>query len=207
MIRKEILQDLDGDDLTPPPYWIMMRLPPSAPPGLEATLMPDPGPGEVPAAAAAPPPALPEFVEPPFWQAPILVAGASGQPFQDPAPAKPPKLYPPLAVSTDRKGREMLELSRDCALPESWREQKRTDKRFAMLAATLGNLLCPRDRTVLQPVPTETPAPLQPTSVPGGEVLATGRMNALRQGRKRKLLQLWGLLTWKFNRASRAQRY
>ena len=76
-----------------------------------------------------------------------------------------------------------------------------------MLAATLGNLLCPRDRTVLQPVPTETPAPLQPTSVPGGEVLATGRMNALRQGRKRKLLQLWGLLTWKFNRASRAQRY
>ena len=84
--------------------------------------MPDPGPGEVPAAAAAPPPALPEFVEPPFWQARILVAGASGQPFQDPAPAKPPKLYPPLAVSTDRKGREMLELSRDCALPESQRE-------------------------------------------------------------------------------------
>ena len=167
--------------------------------------MPDPGPGEVPAAAAAPPPALPEFIELPFWQAPILVAGASGQPFQDPAPAKPHKLYPPLAVSTDRKGREMLELSRDCALPESQRERKRTDKRFAMLAATLGNLLCSRDRTVLQPVPTETPAPLQPTSVPGGEVLATGRMNALRQGRKRKLLQLWGLLAWKLNRAAGAQ--
>ena len=56
-----------------------------------------------------------------------------------------------------------MELSRDCALPEPWRERKRTDKRFAMLAAALGksisgppeNLLCPRDRTVLQPVPTK----------------------------------------------------
>ena len=94
---------------------------------------------------------------------------ASGQHFQDPAPAKPPKLYPPLLVSTDKKGRETLELSRDCTLPESWRERKRTDKRFAMLAAALGksisgppeNLLCPRDRTVLQPVPTEAPARLQ----------------------------------------------
>ena len=46
-----------------------------------------------------------------------------------------------------------------------------------------------------------------PTSVPGAELLATGRMNALRQGRKRKLLQLWGLLTWKLNRAAGAQRY
>ena len=27
MIKKEILQDLDGDDLTPPPYWIMKLLP------------------------------------------------------------------------------------------------------------------------------------------------------------------------------------
>ena len=45
--KKEILQDLDGDDLTPPPYWIMADLPPSAPPGLEAALMPNPGPGEV----------------------------------------------------------------------------------------------------------------------------------------------------------------
>ena len=46
MIKKEILQDLDGDDLTPPPCWIMTRLPPSAPPRLKAALMPDPGPGE-----------------------------------------------------------------------------------------------------------------------------------------------------------------
>ena len=130
MIKKEILQDLDRDDLTPPPCWIMTRLPPSASPGREAALMPHPGPGEVPAAAAAPPPALLEFVEPPFGQAPIPVTEASGQHFQDPAPAEPPKLYLPLPVSTDKKGRETLELSRDCALPESRRERKRTDKRF-----------------------------------------------------------------------------
>ena len=36
MIKKEILQDLDGDDLPPPQYWIMTHLPPSAPPGPEA---------------------------------------------------------------------------------------------------------------------------------------------------------------------------
>ena len=66
MIKKEILQDLDGDDLPPLPYWIMTPLPPSAPPGLEAASMPDPGPGEVPAAATALPPALPEFIKPQF---------------------------------------------------------------------------------------------------------------------------------------------
>ena len=95
---------------------------------------------------------------------------ASGQHFQDPAPAKLPKLYRSLRVSTDKKGRETLELSRDYALSESWREQeqKRTDKRFAMLAATLGKpisgppekLLCPRDRKVLQPVPGEALGPI-----------------------------------------------
>ena len=122
MIKKEILQDLDGDDLTPPPYWIMTRLPLSAPPGPEAALMPDPGPGEVPAAATPIPPALLEFVELPFWWTPIPVTEASGQHFQDLAPAEPPKLYPPLLVSIDEKGRETLELSRDCTLPESWRE-------------------------------------------------------------------------------------
>ena len=95
--------------------------------------MPSPGPGEVPAAAAAPLPALPEF-----GRAPFPMAEASGQRFQDPAPAEPPKLYPPLPVSTVRKRRETLELSRDCALPESRRERKRTDKRFAMLTAALG---------------------------------------------------------------------
>ena len=45
--------------------------------------MPDPRPGEVPAAAAAPPPALPEVVELPARRAPIPVAEASGQHFQD----------------------------------------------------------------------------------------------------------------------------
>ena len=65
----------------------------------------DPGPGEVPAAAAALPPALPEFIELPFWQAPIPVTEASSQYFQDPAPAELPKLYSPLPVSTDRKGK------------------------------------------------------------------------------------------------------
>ena len=66
MIKKEILQDLDGDDLTTPPYWIMTHLLSSAPPGTEATLMPEPGPGEVPAPAAAPLSTLLEIVEPPF---------------------------------------------------------------------------------------------------------------------------------------------
>ena len=170
MIKKQILQDLDGDDLTPPPYWIRTRLPLSAPPGPKAALMPNPGPGEVPEAATAPSPALPEVVEPPPRQAPIPVTEASGQHFQDPAPAKPPKLYPPLLVNTDMKGRETLELSRDCALPENWREQKRTDNRFAMLAAALGksisgpleNYICPRDRTVLQPSQQRPWALLQP---------------------------------------------
>ena len=87
MIKKEILQDLDGDDLTPPPYWIMTRLPPRAPPGLEAALMPDPGPGELPAAAAALLPALLDIVEPPFWQAPIPAMETSG-----PTPRIPPQL-------------------------------------------------------------------------------------------------------------------
>ena len=168
MIKKEILQDLSRDDLTPPPCWIMTPLPPSAPPGPEAALMPDRGLGEVPAAAAALPPALPEFVEPQSWQAPVPVTEASGQHFQDPAPAEPPKLHQPLPVSTDKKGREKLELSRDCTLPESRRERKRTDKRFAVLASALGksilgppeNLICPRDKTVLQQVPTEAMGPV-----------------------------------------------
>ena len=65
----------------------------------------DPGPGEVPAAATAPLPALSEVIEPQLWQVSIPVAEASGQHFQDLAPAKPPKLYLPLLVSTDRKGK------------------------------------------------------------------------------------------------------
>ena len=106
MIKKEILQDLDGDDLTPPPYWIMMRLPPSTTPGPEATLMPDPGPGEVPAAAAVLLPALPEIIELPFRQAPIPAMETSGQCPQNSTSARSPRLYPPLPVSTVGKGEE-----------------------------------------------------------------------------------------------------
>ena len=87
MIKKQILQDLDRDILTPPPYWTVTRLPLSAPPGPKAALMPNPGPGEVPAAANALPPALPEFVEPPFRQTPIPAVETSGQ-----CPQIPPQL-------------------------------------------------------------------------------------------------------------------
>ena len=106
MIKREILQDLDGDDLTPPLYWIMTCLPPSALPGLEAALLPKPGRGEVAAAATALPPALLEFVEPLFWQAPIPAMETSGQCPQNSTSAGPPRLYPPLPVSTDGKGEE-----------------------------------------------------------------------------------------------------
>ena len=83
-----------------------MRLSPSAPPGPEAALMPDPGPGEVPAAATALPTALPEVVEPPFRQALIPAMETSGQRPQNSTSAGPPRLYPPLRVSTDGKGKE-----------------------------------------------------------------------------------------------------
>ena len=104
--KKEILQDLDGDDLTPPLYWIVTCLPPSAPPGPEATIMPSAGPGEVPAAANVISPAPMEIVQLPFWQAPIPAMETSGQRPQDSTSAGSPRLYPPLVVSTDRKGEE-----------------------------------------------------------------------------------------------------
>ena len=84
----------------------MTHLPPSAPPGPEAALMPNPGPGEVPAAATTLPPALPEFVEPPFWQAPIPAMETSDQCPQNSTSAGPSRLFPPLPVSTDGKGKE-----------------------------------------------------------------------------------------------------
>ena len=83
-----------------------MHLPPSAPPGPEAALMPNPGPGEVPAAAAAPPPALLEIIEPPFRQALIPAMETSGQRPQGSTSAGSPRLYPPLLVSIDGKGEE-----------------------------------------------------------------------------------------------------
>ena len=118
MIKQEILQDLDGDDLTPLPYWIMTCLPPSTTPGLEATLMPDPGPGEVPAAAAVLPPALPEIIEPLFQQALIPAMETSGQCPQNSTSAGAPRLNPPLPVSNGGKGEESTEI-RGCVPPRS----------------------------------------------------------------------------------------
>ena len=106
MIKQEILQDLDGDDLTPSPIVDNDSLPPSAPPGLEATLMPNLGPGEIPAAAAALPPALPDIIEQPFRQALIPAMEAACQCPQDSTSARAPRLNPPLPVSTDGKGEE-----------------------------------------------------------------------------------------------------
>ena len=88
-----------------------MRLPPSAPPGLEATLLLNPGPGEVPAAATGLPPALLEFVELLFRQVPIPAMDASGQCSQNSTSAGPPRLYPPLPVCTDGKGEENTAIS------------------------------------------------------------------------------------------------
>ena len=169
--------------------------------------MPDSGPDEVPAAAAAPPPALPEVVEPPPRRAPIPVAEASGQHFQDLAPAEPPNLYPPLPVSTDKKGRETLELSRDCALPESWREQKRTDKRLKVQAAALGksilgpleNLLCPRDRTVLQPVPTEAPGPITAKPVAGCRAFGHWKNECPKARKEEEVPEVVGLTDLEIN--------
>ncbi|XP_070646838.1 LOW QUALITY PROTEIN: craniofacial development protein 2-like, partial [Bos indicus] len=76
--------------------WTLTCPPPSVPPGLEADLMPKPGPGEVPAAASVISPALVEIVELPFRQAPIPAMETSGQRPQDSTSAGSPGLYPPL---------------------------------------------------------------------------------------------------------------
>ena len=80
--------------------------------------MPDPGPGEVPAAATALLPALQEFTDPPFWQAPILAMETSGQWPQNSTSAGSPRLYPPLPVSADGKEEENTAI-RGCALPRN----------------------------------------------------------------------------------------
>ena len=108
--KKELLQDLDVEDLPLPPYWMMTCLPPSAPPGPEAALMPGLGPGEIPAAAAAPPPALLEITELPFRQAPIPAMETSGQRPQNSTWAGPPRPYPPFPVSIDGEGEETQKL-------------------------------------------------------------------------------------------------
>ncbi|XDA89277.1 hypothetical protein R6Z07F_018912 [Ovis aries] len=97
----------------------MTCLPLSAPPGPEAALMPNPGPGEVPA-AAAPSPALPEFVEPPPRQAPIPAMETSGQRPQNSTSAGPPRLYPPLPVGPHMIARRYASRpdSRDQPIPD-----------------------------------------------------------------------------------------
>ena len=72
--------------------------------------MPDPGPGEVPAAAAAPPPALLEIVELPFQQAPIPAMETSGQRPQDSTSARSPRLYPFSQLVLMGRGKKMWEL-------------------------------------------------------------------------------------------------
>ena len=98
---------MDGDDPTPPPYyiWILTCLPLSAPPGLEGALMPKPGPGEVPAAATTLPPALLEFTELPFCQALIPAMETSGQWPQNSTSAVPSRLYPSLPICTPPRNR------------------------------------------------------------------------------------------------------
>ena len=81
-------------------------------------LTPDPGPGEVPAAASAPQPVLLESVEPPPRQAPIPAMETSGQRPQNSTSAGPPRLYPPLLVSNDGEGEENTGI-RGCAPPRN----------------------------------------------------------------------------------------
>ena len=164
-----------------------------------------PGPGEVPAAAAALPPALPQVIEtPPRW-APILwqkpLANTSRIQLQ-------PKLYPLFPVSMTGRGGRCLKLSRDCALPESRRELTREICNASCCSGKVylgpsGKPLLPQGQNSPSTGPNRGPGPCySQTSVPSAELLATRRMNALRQGRKRKLPQLWGLLDWKLNRAA-----
>ena len=68
--------------------------------------MSDPGPRGVPAAAAAPLPALLEIVKLPLWQVLIPAMETSGQCPQDSTSAGLPRLYPPFLVSIDGKGEE-----------------------------------------------------------------------------------------------------
>ena len=78
----------------------MTCLPASAAPGPEAALTANPGPGEVLAATTA----LPECVAPPYRQALIPAMETSDQRPQNSTSAGPPRLYPPLQVSTNGKG-------------------------------------------------------------------------------------------------------
>ena len=77
--------------------------------------MPNPGPGEIPAATTA----LPEFVAPPCQQVPIPAMETSDQRPQNSTSAGPPRLYLPRLLNTDGKGEENIALDRGCAPPRS----------------------------------------------------------------------------------------
>ena len=83
----------------------MTRLPPSAPPGQEAALMPNPGPGSS-CSSHCSSPSSPGVHRATFQQDPIPVMETSSQRPQNPTSAGPPRLYPPLLVSIDGKGEE-----------------------------------------------------------------------------------------------------
>ena len=112
--------------------------------------MPHPGPGEVPAAAAALPPALPEFVELPFWQAPIPAMETSGQRPQNSTLAGPPRLYPPLLVSTDGKWGENTAMRQ--RLRSAKKQGERTDAPQRATAASRSGRIWGTTISPLQPI-------------------------------------------------------
>ena len=122
---------------------------------------------------------------------------------------------PASPVSTDRKWRETLEVSRDCSArePEGTKENRQETYNASCCSGKvyLGpsrKPSLPQGQASPSTSPTGGPGPhYSQTSAPGAKVLATEIMNALKQGRRRKLPQLWGLLTCKLNRAAGAQRY
>lgn len=78
-----------------------------------------------------------------------------------------------------------------------------------MLAAALGksilappeNFLCPTDRTVLQLVPVEAPGPCY------SQTSGHWKNECPKARKEEEVPTVVGLLTWKLNRAARAQRY
>ena len=179
--------------------------------------MSNPGPGEVSATATAPLPASPEFIEPPFGQAPIPVTEASGQHFQDLAPAEPPKLYLPLLVSTDKKGRGTLELSRLRSTREPEGRKENRQETYSASCCSGKVYLGPSQKPHLpqgqnspSASPKGGPGPIQPNQCawcPCAWCPAFGHWkNECPKARKEeKAPQLWGLLAWKLTRAAGAQ--
>ena len=204
-------QDLDEDDL-PLPHtgWGCARWP-SAPPRPEAAVMPDSGPDEVPAAAAALPPALLEFAEPPFWQAPVRWQ----KPLANTSRIQPNRpSYTHLSRWVWQEGEGDVGIKhrlRSAREPEGTKENRDLQCSLLLwesLSRALWKISSAPGTGQSFNQSQRRPGPrYSQTSVPGAELLATERMNALRQERKRKLQQLWGLLTWKLTRAARAQRY